>query len=213
MELEHVKEWDDLTGKQKYAVCVNVGGIDVIKGILWNKYKVVLKDGSDVIIRKLDKLKYKVTTSVSALDIDRDDLFAGKLGIEVSTYGIFDEVVKNHLPKRLVCLSHQRDVFTLTRNMWDSEMQNELGQKEYPTVEDASISLISRALMHVLGEQGHELLTNRYANIEHARAGDGRIVAVNCSFEDSELKLSCSGLDEGGRWSGGQQFSSSALGA
>lgn len=205
--------WEQLEGVQWKALTINVGGIEVVKGIIRNQYKVVKKDGSDVIIRTLKKLEPKGVASVSALDIDRDKLFNGELGVVVATYGMFDSVVKNRLPERLVCQAHRRDVFTLKQSMWDSEIQNELGYKEYPSVEKVAISLISRALMHVRKEAGHELLVNGYANIELARAEDGRIVTVRCSFGGSRLELYCYELDEDGNWSDGQQVSYPALGA
>jgi bifunctional pyridoxal-dependent enzyme with beta-cystathionase and maltose regulon repressor activities len=105
------------------------------------------------------------------------------------------------------------DVFHLRTNMWDSEIQNELGTKDYRSVEEVVASMISRIMMWKDKVDGHQLLTNNYANIEHARAADGRIVAVDCNFDGSEWFFDCNELDEGGDWDGGSQFSSPAIGA
>lgn len=196
------------------AVINMLGGMEGVDNLLNGKLKVVLKDGSDAAIRKLDKLFPKGTIAVKAnKNVPTKDFFTSKCGVKVSMWNLFEEVVYKKLPITLSCEEHQMDVFQLTVDMWDSEIQNELGIRDYRSVEEVVASMISRIMMWKNKVDGHELLTNGYANIEHARAADGRIVAVSCSFDGLEWSFYCSGLDESGGWGGGRRFSSPALGA
>lgn len=206
-------KYGELTLGQVEAIVNKLGGLDGAMKFLRDELSLVAKNGKEVVIRALEKLAWKGTVTVRATSVDKNKFFSGKLGVNVWTSDRFDNVVKSSLPATIVCFEHQMDVFRLTANMWDSEIQSELGTKTYRLVEEVVASMVSRIMMWKDGKDGHNLLTNGYANIEHARAADGRIVAVSCSFDGSEWSFGCNGLDGNGGWDEGRQFSAPALGA
>ena len=160
-------------------------------------------------IRNLKNLALKEVVTVPGYSFKRADFLAGKLGWKLyKGYGFSKIEAELQQYETISCPMHSREVFTLTKNMYDSEIQAELNQPSYPTVEEVVASFISRINMWASHKSSkHGLLVDGYANIEHARASDGRVVAVDCYFGGGEWVFSCSGLDEDGRWLGGRQFS------
>lgn len=207
-------KYGELTLGQMEAIVNKLGGMDGAMKFLRDELKLVAKNGKEAPVRALKKLAPKGTVTVPAVSGEKDAFFSGKLGVKVWTSDRFDSVVKSALPSSITCAEHQMDVFHLTKNMWDSEIQNELGTKEYRSVEEAVASMTSRIMMWKDGKTNHDLLTNGYANIEHARATDGRIVAVFCYFDSvfGKWDFRCYELDGYGCWSEGGLFSSPALG-
>ena len=185
-------------------------------GVIWMKNlrlflrKEQMDWSKEMVVRTLKKLAFKTTIVVKAnKNVPTKDFFEGKCGVKVGTSDRFKEVVFQKLPTSLSCDEHQRDVFNLTLNMWDSEIQAELKTAGYRPVEEVIASMTSRIMMYYRGEAGHELLINGYANIEHGLADDGRVVAVCCSFHRDARGwfFHCYGLGEHGRWDGDDQFS------
>lgn len=206
-------KYGELTLGQMEAIVNKLGGMDGAMRFLRDELKLVAKNGKEAVVRVLKKLAPKGSVAVPARSVDKDKFFASELGVKVGTSDRFDSVVKSALPATIACPEHKMDVFRLTENMWDSEIQNELGTKEYRSVEEVAASMISRILMWEDQKDDHNLLTNGYANIEHGRASDGRIVAVRCFFDGSKWFFFCLELGEDGHWLSEPQFSSPALGA
>lgn len=207
-------KYGELTLGQMEAIVNKLGGMDGAMKFLRDELKLVAKNGKEAPVRALKKLAPKGTVTIPAVSVKKDAFFSGKLGVKIWTGDNFNSVVKSILPNAITCPEHQMDIFTLTENMWDSEIQNELGTKEYRSVQEAVASMISRIMMWKYGKTNHDLLTNGYTNIEHARAADGRILAVYCHFDSDygEWDFYCRELDGRGDWRGGGRFSSPALG-
>ncbi len=173
-----------------------------------NVLRPLIGQGKGAIIRTLKHLAFKEVVTVQANSVKRDDFLDGKLGWTLyKGYG-FDKIEAELKHDTISCPTHSREVFTLKENMYDDEIQAELSQPPYPTVEEVIASFTSRINMWMTDKNSnHGLITNGYANIEHARMSDGRIVLVSCYFGDGGWDFDCSEFDVMGNWNGGFHFS------
>ncbi len=185
----------------------------VLKGSLdpdavMNALRPLIGQGKNIVTRALKHLTLKQVVTVPAYSVKRDDFLAGKLGWTLyKGYG-FNNIEAELRHDMLSCPTHSREVFTLRRNMHDKDIQAELNQSSYPTVEEVIASFISRINMWASDKNSsHGLCVNGYANIEYARMSDGRIVAVDCDFDGGKWRFRCHELDEDGYWFDGRQFS------
>ena len=158
-------------------------------------------------IRNLKNLALKEVVTVPGHSVKRADFLAGNLGWTLYKGGHGFEKIEAELQHDTIsCSIHSREVFTLKKSMYDRDIQAELNQASYPTVEEVVASLIFRISMWAGGKSSkHGLLVNGRPNIEHARAFDGRIVAVFCELDNGEWCFYYYGFGEYGTWGG--QFS------
>lgn len=173
-----------------------------------NVLRPLIGQGKGAITRTLKHLALKEVVTVQANSVKRDDFVNSKLGWTLyKGYG-FDKIEAELKHDTISCPTHSREVFTLKKNMYDNEIQAELNQVSYPTVEEVIASFTSRINMWASDKSiKHGLFVNGHANIEHARMSDGRIVAVYCRFAGGGWGFYCRVLDERGYWDDGDRFS------
>lgn len=133
----------------------------------------------------------------------------GKNVIKMYFYDPFRDWIWKPFEKRSVSLPAQLKVerFSLGKDMYDTEIQSELGNPTpipVATFLPLLFSLLSGQPNGEAKENG--LLTNGYANIFHVQLEDGRVVAVRADWDADEWDLSAFELDTDNRWHGGSCF-------
>ena len=160
-------------------------------------------------LKNLARMCELTVSPVSEFIVEDKFQHRAKKGIKMYFYDNFKNWVYNPMQKKKVSLQAQMKLekFSLTKPMYDTEIQTELGNsKPIPVAMFFPLILGLLSLQPNGEEKDGGLLVNGYANIFHVVLVDNHVVAVRAYWDGDEWDLYSYGLDYGIGWDDGDCF-------
>ncbi len=115
----------------------------------------------------------------------------------------FKNWVLSEIPDMIPTFQGTLSKYKLTKNMYDKEILEELGNPTPFTIGEFAGIMKDLISKQPNGKDG-DLLTNGYANIFYVKLADGRVVAVNLRWHSVNREWNCSADDlDVGQWDEG----------